>query len=314
MFFLAVLAIAVGVAGVAVTAGRPQANRRTPSGRTPSSLGRAGRVGASRIPWASILVIGIALLLLGSFTVVPARSVGIQTSFGQTVGTLDPGLHAVRPWSSVDTWDASIQTVKYDGGRDDEKPLTVRLKNQTTATVNVTVQWRLASDADITQLYKDYRKFEAIADNVVKRQLQNALNEVFEDYDPLASITGDGTQLVQLSDLAKKALPALQAAMPKGVEVLNLTLPNIQYDAVVQDNINKIIAAAAATKQAEQQEMTAKALAEAAKQLSAGDLSPAVLYQNCLSMVERLLSAGHELPAGFTCGAPPTTVVPAPAR
>ena len=300
------LAIAVGVAGVTVTARRPPVNSRTPTGRT-----RAGRVGASRVPRASVLVIGVALLLFLSFTVVPARSVGVQTSFGQTVGTLDPGLHAVRPWSSVDTWDASIQTVKYDGGKDDEKPLTVRLKNQTTATVNVTVQWRLASDADITQLYKDYRRFEAIADNVVKRQLQNALNEVFETYDPLASITGDGTQLVQLSDLAKSALPILQRAMPKGVEVLNLTLPNIQYDAVVQDNINKIIAAAAATKQAEQQEATAKALAEAAKLLSAGDLSPAVLYQNCLSMVERLLSAGHELPAGFTCGAPPTTVIPA---
>src|SRR5262249_33945181 len=154
----------------------------------------------------------LVLLLLDSFSIVPARSVGVQTSFGKTVGTLNPGLHLVRPWAKIENWDASIQTVKYDGGKDDEKPLTVRLKNQTTATVNVTVQWRLAADADITQLYKDYRRFEAIADNVVKRQLQNALNEVFEDYDPLASITGEGTQLVQLSDLAKRALPNLQAA------------------------------------------------------------------------------------------------------
>jgi regulator of protease activity HflC (stomatin/prohibitin superfamily) len=252
------------------------------------------------------------LFLLDCFSIVPARSVGVQTSFGATAGTLNPGLHLVRPWSHVDNWDSSIQTVKFDGGGNDQKPLTVRLKNQTTATVNVTVQWRLSADADISLLYKDYRKFDNIQDNVVKRQLQNVLNEVFESYDPLASITGDGAQLVQLSDLAKLALPKLQASMPKGVEVLNVTLPNIAYDAVVQDNINKIIAAAAATKQAEQQEQTAAAVAAAAKLLSqSGDLTSAALYQNCLSMVERVLSAGHELPAGFTCGAPPTTVIPA---
>jgi regulator of protease activity HflC (stomatin/prohibitin superfamily) len=260
----------------------------------------------------AVLAVGVVLMLLDCFSIVPARSVGVQTSFGKTVDTLEPGLHLVRPWSSVDTWDSSIQTVKYDGGNNDQKPLLIRIKNQTTSTVNVTLQWRLTENADITKLYKDYREFAKIQKNVVTPYLQSALNEVFETYDPLASITGDGTQLVQLSDLAKLALPAIQKLLPPGIEAIALTLPNVIYDPVVQDNINKIIAAAAATKQAEQQEKTAAAIAAAAKLLSqSGDLTPAALYQNCLSMVERLLTAGHELPAGFTCGAPPTTVIPA---
>lgn len=259
-----------------------------------------------------VLAVGIVVMLLDCFSIVPARSVGVQTSFGKTVDTLEPGLHFVRPWSSVDTWDSSIQTVKYDGGSNDQKPLLIRIKNQTTSTVNITLQWRLTENADITKLYKDYREFAKIQKNVVTPYLQSALNEVFEEFDPLASITGTGDQLVQLSDLAKLAFPKVQAALPPGIEVVSLTLPNVVYDPVVQDNINKIIAAAAATKQAEQQEKTAGAIAAAAKLLSqSGDLTPAALYQNCLSMVERLLTAGHELPAGFTCGAPPTTVIPA---
>jgi len=35
-----------------------------------------------------------------------------------------------------------------------------------------------------------------------------------------------------------------------------------------------------------------------------------VLYQNCLDMVERMVKEGKALPAGFTCGTPPTAVVP----
>lgn len=264
-------------------------------------------------------VIGIALIIVGgfiwffdSFHVVPTRTTAVETSFGKPVGTLSNGWHWMAPWHDVEEFDASVQTMKLSGDKDDNgDPIQVRLANAATAQVDITVQWQIDPKGDITELYNDYRQFEKIETNVVRRELATALNRAFEKYDPLASLKGE-TSNKTLDDLAREVKGALDEGLPDNIIIRSVQLPKIIFDEAIQAKINQFQAALAETQIAEQQKKTAQATQQANALLAAGgNTSPGVLYQNCLAMVERLTRDGKTLPPAFTCpGTAATTTVP----
>lgn len=257
----------------------------------------------------AIGLLGLLVLGLDSFTVVGSKDVAVQTSFGKPVGTLDNGFHWVRPWSATESFSASRQTLKLSGGDDDNgDPIVVRLANGTTAKVEVSAEWRLDDKADITQLYLDYKSFENITPNVIRRRLSAVLNRVFEKYDPLASISGKGESL-PLAMLEEQARDQLAAEVPQEIKIDSLYIPKIEFDKGVQDQINQFINAVNDTKIAKQQLETAQARKEANEKLGSGTLTASILYQNCLDLVERLTKDGKTLPPAFTCGTPPGTVI-----
>lgn len=259
---------------------------------------------------ALILFLGVLILGLDSFTVVGSKDVAVQTSFGKPVGTLDNGFHLVRPWSSTESFSAARQPLKLSGrGDDNGDPILVRLANGTTAKVEVSAEWRLDDKSDITQLYLDYKTFDKITENVVRRRLSAVLNRVFEKYDPLAAISGKG-EVVPLANLERESLSKLQAEMPKEIKIESLYLPKIEYDKGVQEQINQFINAVNDTKIAKQQLETATARKAANEQLGSGALTAGILYQNCLDLVERLVKDGKTLPPAFNCGTTPTPVLP----
>jgi regulator of protease activity HflC (stomatin/prohibitin superfamily) len=260
---------------------------------------------------AIILAVALILLAFDSFTIVPTRNLAVQTSFGKPVDTLGNGFHLISPWSSTEEFDATIQTLKLSDDKDDNgEPIRVRLANAATATVDVTVQWQIDPNANITQLYLDFRNFDNIGTNVVRRQLSSALNSTFETYDPLLSLKGgDRADMTTLADLAKDATNKLASALPPGVLVRSLLIPKITFDESIQAKINQYLAALAETQIAEQRQKTAEAQKKANDLLAMANSTPAVLYQNCLDMVERLTRDGKVLPAAFTCGLPPGTSV-----
>ena len=116
--------------------------------------------------------------------------------------------------------------------------------------------------------------------------------------------------MTTLADLAKDATAKLAGALPPGVIVRSLLIPKITFDDSIQAKINQYLAALAETQIAEQRQKTADAQKKANDLLAVANSTPAVLYQNCLDMVERLTRDGKVLPAAFTCGAGPTVVVP----
>ena len=248
---------------------------------------------------------GIGLIAAGSHTTVPTRSVGVEVSYGKPLGVLSNGFHWIRPWASVETFDGTVQTVRLTGA----DALAVRLGNQTTAKVDASVQWQIDTTGDFLSLYRQYKTFDNIENNVIERQLANALNEVFESFNPLASLDANGNQTVHVTDLAAEVSAKLAAAMPAGLRIDNVTIPLITYDATVEAQINSIIAAASASRVAVQQEQTAAAIKKANDLLSAGNLTAGVLYQNCLTMTQSALKAGEQLPAGWSCGSPGAQVV-----
>lgn len=265
--------------------------------------------------WTGLVVLFISMIvvLVDSFTIIPTRNIGVQTSFGKPIDTLSNGWHWVRPWSDIHTFDATIQTLKLSGEKFDAgDPITVRLANAATATVEVTVQWQVDPDADITQLYLDYKEFEKIETNVVRRQLAAAMNAAFEKYDPLVALKPDASRVEgkTLADLGKDVQESLVAGLPAGIKVRSVLIPRIVFDDSIQGKINQYLAALAETQIAEQRKQTAAAQKAANDLLAKADSTPAVLYQNCLDMVERLTRDGKTLPAAFSCGLPPQTVIP----
>lgn len=264
---------------------------------------------ASGIGWWA--VVGI-MLALSSATIVQTRTVGVETSFGKPIGTLNNGFHMVRPWASVEKFDTSVQTLNLTTAKDDAgDPVTVRLANQTTAQVDVSVQWNIDPAGDVIELYKRYRSFGNVENNLVKRQLQHALNGAFAQYDPLRSINGaQDASNPKVDELAAKARTELQAAVGSGIQIGTLTIPIVHFDGATEDRLRAYQQALADTRIAEQREKTAGAQKAANDALAQGNNSPGVLYQNCLDMVERLSKEGKGLPAAFSCGAGPTAVVP----
>jgi regulator of protease activity HflC (stomatin/prohibitin superfamily) len=272
------------------------------SGLKPMPIVRLGAIG--------LAVLAVIILFGTSAKIVPTRTVAVETSFGKPNGTLHNGFHLIAPWATVEEFDATIQTLKMSGDQGDHPGVLVRLANAATARADVTVQWQIDPQANIVDLYSDYRNFANIEDNVVKRQLASALNSVFERYDPLLSLTKTGTDQAPLSLLADQTKEKLAASMPPGVIVRSVTIPSVRFDDNIQQKINQYLAAVAETQIAQQRQKTAEAQKKANDLLSSANNTTGVLYQNCLDMVERMVKEGKELPAGFSCGTPPTAVVP----
>ena len=276
------------------------------------SFGETTTVPLRAIGFLTILA-GLLTLFLNMFTVVEAKSVGVEHAFGKSRNTLSRGWNWVVPWSTIEVYDASLQPLKLSGGGGDNgDPIKVQMAGKTiSAEVEVNMEWQLDENADITEIWKDYRTFDKITENVVRRRLSSALNTVFDKYDPLASLKGDGTT-VSTATLETSVQTELQNILPAGIRINSLFIPKIVYPGNVQAQLDQYIAAVNDTKVAQQQKLTAIARREANEALVSGGatLTPGVLYQNCLDLVERLIKDGKALPPAFTCGAPPATVLP----
>ena len=251
-----------------------------------------------------LAAIGVIGLLVCAHQSVPARNVGVVTTNGKPVGVVQNGGHWMAPWAKVQTFDATVQTVTVEP--------TVRLKNNTTAQVDASVQWQIDPNADFLSLYNQYRTFDNIEKNVIVRQLSAALNNQFSTFDPLSSIdTKTGASTVNVQEFAQPVEAALKQVMPAGLVIKNVTLVNVKYSSELENQINAIITAAAQTRVAEQQEQTNTAQAAANRALVAngGTPSQTVIEQNCLNLLNNAIQKNYALPAGFNCvGSGPAVV------
>jgi hypothetical protein len=268
------------------------------------------RAGATAAIGVALLLVGGTGVLLDSYTTVPVRTVGIETTFGgKPVRPLTNGLHWMAPWHGVDKeWDGSVQTLKLTTSHTDAgDPVTVRLANQTTAQVDVTLQWNIRPDADVLELYRRYKTFANVEDNLVKRQLQQVLNDSFRKYDPLAAVNGAASGSGPTVDqLGAQARTDLQNVLGNAITVGTMTIPLVHFDATTESRLVQYQQALADTRIAQQREQTAEKI-KAANDILAGTQStkdPGVQYQNCLNLIADLAGKGElkDLPPTFNCG------------
>jgi len=262
-----------------------------------------------------LIVAGLITVAWDSFTIVPARNVGIVNTFGKAENALDNGFHWVKPWSSVETIDATVQNINLSA--DAKNCITVRLANQTTACVDVTVQWNIDQKANANELWQRYRGNNDdvvgnVGRNVVERELRRSLNVVFETYNPLSVLAGGGQPNTKTDDLAGAALKEMKAHVDAGIVVDTLRISVVHYDDTTQSKLNGFAQALADTQIATQQKLTAEQQKLANDLLAAASSSdPGVKYQNCLNLLKDLAAKGQlqNLPPTFNCGSPDATPV-----
>lgn len=250
------------------------------------------------------VVLAFAVLLIGCFTVVGTRKVGIETVFGKPSGeTLSNGFHWKKPWATVDEMDAAVQIDKYEGtGR-----IKVRLGNSSTADADVSVRWQIKQDA-ADELYVQYRSFDNVRTNLITRNLQVSLNDVFSKLDPLATKWANG---LPLETFAKEASEKLRALVGDQVDILDVAVPTIDYDDGTEARINELNAERANTAKAEQAKKTATEQAEANRILSSSvSNDPNVIVQNCIT---KALDKGMS-PWGCWPGTGALATIPAPIK
>lgn len=278
---------------------------------------RSAGKSAAMTTWSALGfgVLTLVVAFVSMTAIVPTREIGVVTSFGRPVDVLSNGLHFKTPWQKVNKLDGTIQTDNFTGA---DRAIDIRIGNGSTSGVDATIRWRIRLDAG-KELYQDYRQMENIRDSLVTRELKAALNEVLGDYDPLASVkegvAADGAMTsagVDLNAYSNLVHEALSKRVGEDVEVLSVILPIIRFDQQTQEKINAYQAEVANTRIAEQREATAKAQAQANKNL-AGSVSrdPNVLVSKCLDTLEEMVKAGQEVPIGFSCwpGSSGTSVV-----
>jgi len=262
----------------------------------------------------AMIALGFVILIIDSFTIVPARNVGVQVTFGKAEATLSNGFHWVKPWSSVEKVDATVQNLNL--ASDTKNCITVRLANQTTACVDVTVQWNIDQHANANELWQRYRGTNDdvvgnIGRNVVERELRRSLNVVFETYNPLLVLAGE-TQNTTTDDLAAKAFAEIKGHVDTGIIIDTLRIPLVHYDSVTQEKLNGFAQALADTQIATQQKLTAEQQRLANEKLAtASSNDPGVKYQNCLNLIKELAAKGQlaNLPQTFNCSDSSTPVI-----
>jgi hypothetical protein len=285
----------------ATEAGQPYSPRYDPDETDFGSVARVAK-------WA---VYGLAFVLVletfvFSFTIVSTKNVGIVTEFGAVTGHLSNGPHLVAPWATVTEMDAAIQTDSYTSKKDDSGPcLSVRIGNQQTACVSVSIRWRIEPD-QADSLFQNYRTFDHVRDSLVTRELTQAVNQQFSNYNPLNSVatTNPGDKRnPPLNVIATLVTSQMRREIgSEGIDVLNTIIPLVTFDPQTQNRINQLQQQFALTRIAQQEKITNEAQALANKALAASvNTSPNVLVAQCFTILSEMVKQGQNVPPAFSC-------------
>jgi regulator of protease activity HflC (stomatin/prohibitin superfamily) len=263
---MAVTAVFAGLAGLTwvFTRSKDAAEQRS------RSRGYDDEIPVSTVAgWAAVVLTTIAIisLLISSITMVGTKQVGVVTSFGKPVGTMSNGLHFKAPWQKVTEFDGALQPDKFLKPKDAkgfEGCIEVRTKSNSNACVDVTVTWRIVPGA-ADDLYRDYRDFDKVRENLVNRQLNVAVTQAFLEFDPLNAVSADGqiNPAQSLKTFEQKVTAALKNQVGAQIQIVSLTLPLIHFDRATQDRLDRYQAEIGNTRVAQQKQKTAEAEAKA---------------------------------------------------
>lgn len=244
--------------------------------------GAAWAVTRGREPIPKMVTVGgvamfVVTLILSSFTIVGTRQIGVATAFNKPTGqTFGNGLHIVAPWVQVHEMDGAVQIDTYQG----DNRISVRLGNNSTALADASIRWEIKQEA-ASNLFVQYKTFEGVKQNLIERNLKVALNEAFASFDPLAT---KNLEVSPLPAISETALKLLRDKVGEEVEILDVSVPTIEYDPKTEERINQINEERANTTKATQEVQTNEQKRLAAEKL-AGMAPPdlRIAIANCLN-------------------------------
>lgn len=248
-------------------------------------------------------VAGAALILLGivsvftSATVVGARSVGVETSFGQYKGTLNPGLHFIAPWANVESFSTRVQYLNLDS-RDGGPNIRVKYDGGGGGNADAVVRWRI-TEPGAKLLWEKYKTFDNVRDQLVDSSSQDSFRVILGGYAPVDAIAGKNIRPVSLA--VKTDLTS--SVTDDGVYVDSVSLKNVTLDADVQKTLDRAVSAAGLVVVATQEQNRAVIDAQTAKiRENGGSLTPAALQRYCYEVTNSWdVHKNGQLPATWNC-------------
>jgi regulator of protease activity HflC (stomatin/prohibitin superfamily) len=232
------------------------------------------------------LVIAVILGFM-SATTIGARSVGIQTQFGQYKATLDSGFHWTSPFSSVEEFSTQIQDLDLE--------VPVSFEGGSSGSAKLTVLWAIdAKDAE--QLWKDWKTFDRVRDRLVAPAARTVTAASFSAYAP--NDARDGKNRVALQD---SILDALKKSIGSGANIRSIQLTDVQLSPQAQAAVDRIVEATANTARALEEQKRATTEAETAR-IRQSSQTPEALQRYCLEVVNSWnVGKNGPLPATFDC-------------
>ncbi|WNN94705.1 band-7-like membrane protein [Streptomyces phage Phredrick] len=244
---------------------------------------------------AGMFVLLLVVTAFNSVTSVGARNVGIQTAFGRYQGTLDNGLQIIAPWSEHEDFSTQIQYLDLDGEKDSDGA-EVTFAGGGRGVVMATPRWYI-NEQDAGQLWKKYKNFDNVRDQLVQSSAKASFRDVVKDYAP-------NEALVQTGKIADEVKANLQASLADdGVKIDSISIRTIRLDGRSQQSLDKIVQANNDIERAKAEQERAKIDAETAKiREKTGALKPEALQRYCLDVVNNWdVKKNGSLPAGFNC-------------
>lgn len=244
----------------------------------------------------------VLIWIFSSYVNVPARTVGIQTSFGKAVGTVSPGLNWITPWSEVTEFPTTNQTLDLDAtdNTDASKaaPVGVKFLGGGAGAVNVNMNYQVKSDDAAVKLWENWKEFDLVKEKVVNQKAQQTVAEVFGKYTPEDAVKGENIPV--LAAAIKESVNTKLAV--DGIVVEDVNLKKIDLDGPIQDRINKQVEDQADNNRAVIKQQTAKTDAET-NRIAQQNLTDPVLKNKCLDITNNWSVAKNgPMPANWQCG------------
>lgn len=237
-----------------------------------------------------------AVWIFTSIVSIPARTVGIVTSFGKPVGTLTPGMHWTAPWQSVTEFPTSNQVLDLDATNDGPN-VAVKFAGGGSGWANVNITWQVESDERAVKLWENWREFERVTQNVVNPRGQSAVVETFGAYAPEEAV--DGTKLQDLNREIKDTLQHKLGA--SGITVVSVDIKRVDLSKEIQERVDRQVQAAADVRRARIEQDKARIENETNK-IRQQSLTPEALVRYCMDVANNwdVTKNGH-LPANWNC-------------
>ena len=240
---------------------------------------------------AAILTAAV-VLGLGSWTIVPTKTVGIPVTFGVVGQPMPNGFNWKAPWTDVELMDMTVQSLDAS----EDNPTVAKDVDDMDVFVHNNVRWALKEEAT-DDVFNDTKNIDGdnmkvIADKFIQPTHRAVIQDVMATYNPLDDEKPGN------AEVSKAIMDEMQKRLGDRFEITAVDVTFIDTTQATKDRINMLNAERANTRIAEQKKETA-ANEAAANKILAESVSndPNVLVRECL----RLIDESKPLPAGFQC-------------
>lgn len=251
-----------------------------------------------------LAVLAVVTLALASFTHTKSNEISINHNFGTYQNTTGPGITFVGPFTQSEKFTTRIQTHKVK-----EHKVTLKAEKEgaagSPATVWYTLRYHIDGTKHAEKMWRQYRNFEKVTDDLVVPESKTTANEVFGAYTPAESQAGSNrrAQGNKIRDGLNKALD------DDGIVIDSVSVTTVDLPQEVEDRLAAVQKAAADAQKQEVDARSRQAQAKidadtrldtakkdrqtaaeqsAADKLRKGNVTRETLVQECLRLAEKM--------------------------